>query len=290
MKKQLSAAWAVGILCLALLTPAGAMAKQARFPEQRGAVTDDANVLSETVTGDIVSFQTLASSRTGVQVRVAIVHFLDGMDVQTYADALFSRWSLGDDDFLLLGAVGEDCFASVSGGDVKRHFSDSNAQSLLYTSQFSELFKAQRYDEAFSMYFIAFADMLGKQFGESVPLGTLFAPYRQGVPAMASPSLADTVTEAVTQAISHGSNAWQGVMDSVTSNVQQYDDYHQRRQEEENGLTPMGWIVLVILVMIVFGQSDPARKARKTAGCGCSPLGWLVGIFGLRSYWGKRKK
>ena len=49
-----------------------------------------------------------------------------------------------------------------------------------------------------------------------------------------------------------------------------------------------GWIVLAIIIAIIFGQSDPVRRARRQGGrnyrsygCGCSPLGWLVSLFGI---------
>lgn len=285
MKNKLFAALLVLLALSLAMAPAWAEGQGGvRYPDQRGAVTDDANVLSDGLVRDIASFQTLAFSRADVNVQVVIVHFLDGMEVQAYANALFNRWGLGDDDFLLLGAVGEDSFASASGADVKARFTDSNAQSLLYTSKFSELFKAQQYDAAFGHYFVAFSDMLGKQFSADISLGNLFASAQPG--QTAAPTLSDTVTSA----ISKGSQTWEGAIDTIHSTLRTYDDHHEQRERENNGLTPAGWIVLVILLFIIFGQSNPARKARKTAGCGCSPLGWIFGMLGLGNLLGRRKK
>ena len=112
--KRLLKALAAVLVAMALLIPALALG-EARFPADRGAVTDDANVLSQAMIKEIGEFQTLALARTGVRVRVAVVHFLDGLDAQTYARELFVRWGMGLMDLLILGAAGEDSFAAVSG-------------------------------------------------------------------------------------------------------------------------------------------------------------------------------
>lgn len=280
MKRKL---W-TGLLALVLLSlcVAGALAeadiKLARFPQQRGSVTDDTNVLTEAMRKDIAEFAGLSTSQAGVQIQVVLVHFLDGLSPQEYAKKLFERWNLSGQDFLLLGAVGEDSFASVSGGDVKQGFSDSNAQSLLYTSKFSELFKQQRYDEAFARYFLAFADMMEKQMDAKISLGNLFAAYhKQEISATADDR---ALNAAVSGAVSKGSQMWSDAIESIGSSVRDYDNYHERKERDGNGLTPAGWIVLVILLMIIFGQKDPSRRGKRR---GCSPLGWILGAFGLGS-------
>ena len=45
-------------------------------------------------------------------------------------------------------------------------------------------------------------------------------------------------------------------------------------------LTAGGWIVLIILIMIVFRRNKRGHT-RQRSGCGCSPLGWIVGLLGL---------
>ena len=57
----------------------------------------------------------------------------------------------------------------------------------------------------------------------------------------------------------------------------------ERMEDEENGLTAGGWIVLIILIMIVLRQNkrDKARRRAYRSGCGCSPLGWIIGLLGL---------
>ena len=81
MKKQIRClSWIVVFLLIPALALAGV-----RMPADRGTVTDDANVLSAQTASDIAEYARLLKDDTGINVRVAIVHFLDGLDAQTYA-------------------------------------------------------------------------------------------------------------------------------------------------------------------------------------------------------------
>ncbi len=172
---------ALGAIVVAVLLLAPALALgEARFPIDRGAVTDDANVLSQEMVAQIQEFQSVAESRTGVKVRVAVVHFLDGLDAQAYASKLFTRWNMGEEDFLLLGAAGEDSYGIASGQEMKRSFSDNNAQLMLSSSGFGEQFKDQQYDAAFGKFFVAFGQMLGRQYSVDMGLDKLFTAYQSG--------------------------------------------------------------------------------------------------------------
>lgn len=270
------------LLLAVLLTPMLTQA-QARFPADRGAVTDDANVLSSVMIQEIGEFQSLVQARTGVELQVVVVHFLDGLDAQTYAREMFVRRGMESSDMLLLGAAGEDGFAVASGVQFKENISDNNMQLLLTTSGFGELFKAQRYEEAFGKFFVSFAQTLNKQYGVNMDLGGLFAAYQSG--AQPAPTPRPTAPGVG----SYFSSLWDSIRDDFDDNAEEYRDYHQRREKEEGGLTPAGWVLLVILIGIVFSQSDPVRKNRRRGGCGCGPLGWIFGIFGITSLFRKRR-
>ncbi len=277
MKTKLGKAlWAM-MMVLVLLTPAAALG-QARFPADRGAVTDDASVLPESLVANIAEFQTVALSRTGVKVQVAVVHFLDGLDAQTYAQELFARWDLGENDFLLLGAVGEDQYASASGTQLKKTWSDNNAQLLLSTSGFGELFKKQQYEQAFSQFFVAFGQTLGRLYSADMNLNGLFSAYGA---TQATPAPAGTRQSFV-------SSLWNSIQEGFDDSAMGYVDYHEQREREQGGLSPAGWVLLIVLIGIVFSQSDPARRARKTMGCGCGPLGWIFGLIGIGKLWRRR--
>jgi uncharacterized membrane protein YgcG len=267
------------MLACALLLPAAALGG-ARYPESAGILTDDANALGQTMAADIAAYADRVESATGLRLHVAVVLFLDGETAQSYADALFTRWSLGEDDLLLLGAAAEDTFAFASGADVKAKISDASLSALLYASGFATDFQNQRYDDAFGAFFMDFNTLLKKQYGETIALGELFAAYQPAAAATAAPTA--TPASAAQSAEEAAYALWTSTMDSIGDSVQHYRD---TRREDENGggLSTGGWIVLVIIVLIVLGQTGPARRAGR-GGCGCSPIGWLFGGLGLGAW------
>ncbi len=284
MKARFFKAFAAFLTIAALLVPAFALAA-ARYPAQSGALLDDANALSDAMAKELSEFAETADDEANVKVHIALVHFLDGLDAQTYANNLFARWELGEDDFLLLGAVGEDAFASASGKDVKEKFSDSNAQSLLFSSGFSELFKAQQYDAAFAKYFLRFADMLNKKFDAGIDTDELFPDYQEKAQQPAATQKPSATAE------DYGSALWTSVIDSIGDSVDQYQNYqHQRNTESSSGLNGRGWLVLGVIILIIFSQSDPVRKARRGGKSGCGPLGWILTGFGLHSLFGRKHR
>lgn len=248
------------LLIALMLLPALALA--ARMPEQRGSLTDDANVLSAQTAGDLATYAERLTEKTDVALHVVIVHFLDGLDAQTYANELFERWKLEEDDLLLLGAAGEDSCAAVMGKDVQKLLGKTNAENLLFTSsEFSTLFAAQQYDAAVAAYCTALTDLAHKQTGETVRMDGLFG---------------QTASNSVQQ---YGSELWSSVMQSISESSESYREDHEREKREENGLTAGGWIVLIVLIVIMTRQSK-AQKAysrRRRSGC----LSWILGLFGV---------
>ena len=277
------------LVALILLCGSVAMA-QARYPVQSGTVTDDANALSQSAATDIANYAQTLTDETGVALHVVLVQFLDGEPVQAYADTLFARWALGQDDLLILGAAAEDSFALVSGTNVQAKLSNGSLTSLLYTSGFSDAFTTQQYDSAFGKLFVSFNDLVAKQYGKTIALHSWFGAYQPSAQATPAPttiediatSVQNTMESVLGTVVDTTSSLWNSTMDSVADSVENYQNYRDQRDESGNGLTPGGWIVLVIIVMIVFGQSNPARRWRR-GGCGCSPIGWLLGGFGLGS-------
>lgn len=256
-------------LCLAVMLPACALAA-ARMPAMRDVVTDDADVLGQQTAADIAEYAQKVQEKTDISIHVAIVHFLDGLDAQTYANQLFEKWALGDDDLLLLGAAGEDSFATALGKNVQKKLGKNNAENLMYTSSsFSGLFRGQQYDAAFNAYFKAMNTLIGKQLNQEIRLGKLFG----------SVDTASTDTD-------YGSQLWSEVMQNIYDTSESHQEYQMEYKQKSNGMSAGEWIVLVILIGIVFSQSKPARKGRQNRnyrqyGCGCSPLGWLLSLFGI---------
>lgn len=262
-------------MCLTLLLLPLTALGTARLPSDRGVVTDDADVLSAEIVTGITEYADEVEDETGIQLHVALVHFLDGLDAQSYANALFERWELDESDLLLLGAAGEDSFATAMGDEVKDLLGEKNAENLLFTSSsFSSQFRAQAYDAAFQSYFTSFNALLKKQTGADIRLSSYGLSTAQAAPkATASPQ-------------EFGSQLWDEVMEAVRDSSEDYQVYHETRRSSENGLSAGGWIVLAVLIAIVFSQSGPVRKRRSQSsrsGCGCSPLGWLMSLFGINA-------
>ena len=273
MKKFVSIA-----LCLLMLAFAATAFASARMPENRGVVTDDANVLSAQTVTDIESYAEDLDDETDVRLHVVMVHFLDGMDVQGYADALFTLWDLSSDDLLIVGAAGEDSFAVAMGKEVRDKLGEKNASNLMFTSSdFSAKFRAQQYDAAFASYFVAFNTLVEKQYDETIKLGSRFQSAQASAAA----------PQATANPSGYGSQLWSDIMDSIRNRDDSYQSYQQTHKNEDNGIGVGGWVVLAIIIGIVFSQSDPARKQRRSGrdyrsyGCGCSPLGWIFSIFGV---------
>jgi hypothetical protein len=268
---------------------------EARYPEASGVLTDDANALSQSTAQDIDDYADKVESAVSVNLHVALVLFLDGETAQTYADTLFTRWELGDDDLLLLGAAAEDTFAVTAGDAVETKLSANSLKSLLYSSGFSDAFTGQKYDAAFGLFFVSFNDLLEKKYDTTISLGNLFADYQTAEPSETESSTSTTTTvqdavqDAVQSVVDSTSKLWTSSRDSVENSVQDYQDYYDRQSSESGGFGGGGWIVLVLIALILFGQGRAARHGRENSGCGCSPIGWIIGGLGLGSLFNRRR-
>ena len=249
------------LICLALaLLPITAMAG-VRMPDCRGTVTDDANVLSAQTASDLSEYAKRLEDETGIALHVALVHFLDGAEVQSYANSLFDLWELEESYLLIVGAAGEDSFAAAAGNEVLRSLGQSNVDNLLYTSSdFAQLFRTQQYDASFAAYAGAMNALAQKQLNAEIRMDGLFG---QTVPSPAQ------------QVQTFGSELWSDIMESITDSSEDYYEHHEREEREDNGLSAGGWIVLIILVMIMLRRNKYEQKQRP--GC----MGWLFSILGI---------
>ena len=111
--------WIAWLLALMLLLPAAALAVS--YPVQRGAVNDDAGVLSEQTAADIGQLNTAARS-ADISFVVATRHFLGGADAQAYCDGLFEAWKLDQKTVLVLLVIGEERYAVAVGQGAAQRF------------------------------------------------------------------------------------------------------------------------------------------------------------------------
>jgi len=95
------------LLSLLILPDSGAQ----NYPKQSGYVNDFAGVMSARVVGELESFLNGFTKKTGVEIAVAVVKDMGGLDVDTYAVELFKEWGVGskelNDGLLILVAVNE---------------------------------------------------------------------------------------------------------------------------------------------------------------------------------------
>ena len=115
-------AWIVMLALVFSLTAAQAQT----YPDRRGAVNDDAAVLSDSTAQDV---DTLNSRGAGAYT-VVTRHFLGGADAQAYCDGLFEAWGLGEDDVLLLLVIGEERYAVAMGSTAAKYISTEQLNSI----------------------------------------------------------------------------------------------------------------------------------------------------------------
>lgn len=293
--------WICGILSLMLVLSSAFALADARMPVSRGALTDDADVLSNEVSSAIVAYVGDVKDETKLDMHVAIVHFLDGLDAQTYANQLFEKWELGDEAVLLLCAAGEDTFATAMGKKAEKQLSKQNMDNLMYTSSdFSNAIAEQAYDVGFARYFVAFNELINKRYDESLKLPKALTRAAttgtQESEETASQTVASSLWQQITSGVqTNGQNGqngqngtympslWYQTMQGVEDNSSHYTDYYESHDYGDNGIGVGGWIILIIIVMIIFSQSHPARKAKRnySNSHGGSSKGWLFGLLGL---------
>lgn len=288
--------WICGILSLMLVFSCTAALAAARMPESRGALTDDADVLSASVSAAITEYCGDVEDRVDVNVHVAIVHFFDGLDAQTFASRLFEKWDLGKEDLLLVCAAGEDSFATALGSEVEKELGKQNVDNLLYTSsEFAAHIARQEYDVAFAKYFAAFNGLITKRYDENVDLpraladaASLNAAGSQLQDPQSQVSGLGGLWNQITSGVSgekentvYMPSLWAQTMQGVVDNSADYTHYVER--DESNGIGVGGWIILIILILIIFSQSHPVRKAKRSyrKSGGSKPFGWIGALIGL---------
>lgn len=239
-----------------------------RLPDNRGIVTDDANVLSGSMVKAMETVSNAVDKACGIRLYVAMVHFLDGTMPEQYAKILFERWNLDDNAVLVLGAAGEDACAVCLGEKAAAALGKSNVENLLLTSGFEEKFEVCAYDEAVATLLLNYGELCSRQTGREVNVKKLL------------PS--DLVPETVQNTASGAQNGFNATRPS--------NQNHRNMDEEDgsDGLSFGEWFLIALLILIVFSQSNPVLKARRTRrepykryGCGCSPIGWIFSLIGI---------
>jgi len=156
---------------------------------------------------------------------------------------------------------------------------------LLSTSGFGSLLKEQQYDDAFGRFFVAFGQLLGKQFSADMDSQRLFTAYQEG--AEPTPRPAATATPPPREPTPQDHQVPQ--IDLLVFSATVYENNAKQKARENEGQSFGGLVVLAILVWLVFGGNKAARRGRRMMGCGCGPLGWILSLFGISRLLGRRR-
>lgn len=260
MKRSVSLLLAL-LLCLCLLPAARAY----HFPFCQGAVTDEYGVLSSRVSEDVAAYSERLTDEDGILLRVAAVLFLDGLEPNEYAEQLLTEWGLDASAAVLVIAAGEDKCGVALGTEAEEKLG-SGPVNLLYTTDFAGKLAKRDYDGALNAYFAAFNGLKG--LSGAVDLNGLFNTQTLP-PQSARPT-------ALPQEF------FQIVRPDADEDLFVDEEIYERR------VSRLTWIGIIALIVLIISQSDPVRKARRhrqyswrSYGCGCSPLGWILGLFGL---------
>lgn len=258
------------IICvlLSLLLLFSTALAEPRYPDKQGAVTDAAAVLSQTTVKDLASFADKVDDETSINFFVATVDFLDGVTLASYAEGLRAKWRLGDDDLLLLLAVGEDKFGTFGGEDVNRKLS-TQVQDKLLSTYLATPFLQQRYDEAISLYIPALTEEINKAFDESIKLNGLFG---QTEPTQ---TLEDWAEE--------WSQRWAEANTKARVDEEARGLERVTREDKDTGFSLGKVILTVFLLMVIFGKKN--RRGRNGCGCGCAPFSSILASLGLWKLW-----
>lgn len=226
------------ILCLlAVLTLlCSAALAEPRYPAQKGIATDGAAVLSVKVLEDLRKLDKRLDKEDMPRLYIVTVDFLDGEDVQIYADTLFDRWDLDDDEMLLLISVGEESYALAAGKNVDRLVSAATQEKLLVAT-FHEPFMAQQYDVAVAQFVPALVQELNKACGENVKTSDLFRDTSSGLIVN-----------------------WASTMPTSTSTG---SGFSLTRADKATGFSPLTVIIIVVLLLLVFGSFRKSRPRKQ---------------------------
>ena len=225
MMKRFFCALMLAAMLLTLCVPALA---EPRYPRQTGVTTDAAAVFSHATLEDLSALDRMMDKNDAPRLKVVTVDFLDGAEADAYAEALFTRWDLDDDDLLLLLAVGEDKYAVQAGKDVRRLLS-ANVLGKLLATWLEEPFLQQDYDGAIAAFVPALVTEVNKACGARISTDGLFG--------RAGGSLLDS---------------WANRVISIVQEDES-DESFFTKEDKKTGFSFIKVVLTVILLMVIFG-------------------------------------
>lgn len=248
----------VWLLAVLLLLQAAAWAQ-----DQAHAIQDSAGVLSAATLSEAEKLTEQLRQASGVSLQVSFRHFLGGADVQAAAEQALKELADPDNSLLLLAVVGEDSYALAAGRQAALKLSRDSRDNLLST-HFRLPFLARDYDRALAAYLQGAAAQLTRGQAGSIRVDEYF-------PGLGTTKRPDSEVYRSLN-ITGGQEA-----------TEQPGAWRQRDQERDRGMSIFSIIAIGLVLSAIFGKKDKRR------GCGCGPLGWIFGVFGVSKLFGWRK-
>ena len=145
-------------------------------------VADYADVISSETEAYIVSLNDILYEKTGAQVVVATVDFLDGAEIEDYAYKLFNNWKIGSTEknngVLLLMVIGEENYWAVQGKGLEKTLSSGTLGDLL-NDYLEPDFAVEDYDAGARKIFDAIIGKLQNIYGVPITDGNNNSDYLQ---------------------------------------------------------------------------------------------------------------
>ncbi len=137
-------------------------------PTEQFYVADYAQVIDTDTEDYIVQTNDILFEKTGAQVVIVTVDFLDGADIEEYAYQLFNEWKIGSSEknngVLILLAIGEDNYWAVQGKGIEETLSSGRLGDMLY-DYLEPDFAAKDYDSGARSIFVAVSQYLASYYG-----------------------------------------------------------------------------------------------------------------------------
>ncbi len=237
----------LSVLALMALLCAPALAKVVS-PGSDFYYLDKANVLSESLEGEIYFANKLLNDACGAQIVVVTVDTTGREAIDDYAYDLFNDWGIGDaakdNGFLLLLAIGDDDYYALAGSGLDSKFSAGTIKSY-YDKYLEADFAAKNYEAGVKKFFEAVFERIAQTYSANVTVQDGMAAYQEYVAANSA---------------SEGYGGYTGSRRTDANNV----DY--RRYDEDDSGIGLGLVVFVVLLILLIVLLSKGRRARRRVG------------------------
>lgn len=253
----------IALLALLLLV-ASTAAGQAGKP----AIRDATALLSDQTLREAAEVIAIVKADTGIQLLVELRHFLGGADAPSKARELLTEEEDSEHSLLLLAAVGEESYA-LAAGKAAQALLSKEAQDNLLSASFRQPFLNRSYDEAMAGFLRQAGERLAKASGKPSSLGVLTTH----APATQQPRNDQVFSFPIT------------IGREARPTASTADALRTQQREKDKGMSFFSVVAISFVLYSIFGK----KKRKGEGGCGCGPLGWILGGLGLSRLFGWRR-